>query len=156
MNTQADDTQLRLAHYNAFDGPRLMIVGSIDADFLSLQELFRQLSQKSDISIELHKQPFVTSFQNLALTLSSAPPKSKYRRGLHRTPTSEEFSFHWTLTPDDWDDLVELIDPVVKNSHPGHQYLNDLLASDPDDVATVVASKGEYGDDILRNSSTKP
>lgn len=53
----------------------------------------------------------------------------------------------WTHAAEGWDYLDALVDGLVKDTVPGHQYLTRY----PDEDAIVVFSKGEYSDDVLRN-----
>jgi len=141
-------TKLRLTYYEASDGPRVMIFGPVDADFDSLQGLFRQLALRPGESVELHKQPFIAAFNDVRITLScSTMLKGRHtaREGFRRTGPPEAPVFRWVRTCEHWDDLAELIDSSVKAVTPGHQYLNDC----PTDDAIVVVSKGEYGDDVI-------
>jgi hypothetical protein len=140
---------LNLAFYDASDGPRIMIFGPVAGCFDKLQELFRTLS-KGGKPIEIHRLPFIRAFGDLRLVASCSgsifkQPEGKIQ-GLRRKPSQVGQEFEWKRTAEGWDYLAELIDDLVRTSTPGHQYLSAY----PKEDAIVVVSKGEYGDDILK------
>lgn len=142
-------TRLRLAYYDASDGPRVMIFGPLEADFYRLQELFVQLSQKPDKICELHEQAFVVPFGGTKITLISSGPmfgEKNIRQGIQRVKGSECPVFEWHQAAVEWDCLARLTEALVVNTSPGHQYLTHY----PSEDAIVVVSKGEYSDDVLQ------
>ncbi len=143
-------SRLRLAYYDASDGPRVMIFGPMDADFRSLQELFARLSRTPSRPCELQEQPFVASFGGTRITLASSGPMFAQtgctRQGIQRVKDASGPVFEWCRTAEGWDYLAKLIDALVAGATPGHQYLTRYPAED----AIVVVSKGEYGDDVLQ------
>jgi len=144
--------KLNLAYYNASDGPRIMLFGPMEADFQSLQTLFRSLSQ-SKATIQLHCLPFIQAFDHIRLHLDCSGPIFQSGQGkpqgVRRIGSSEGEEFAWRRTDEGWDYLAELIDGLVRSSGPGHQY----LSSYPNEDAIVVLSKGEYGDDVLKQTT---
>ena len=143
-------TKLRLAYYAASDGPRVMIFGPCGADFRSLQQLFERLSHSPTQSYKLHEQAFIAAFGGVEITLScSGPlfsPTSNSRSNFCQTSGSREPVFEWLRSAEGWDYLAALIDSLVQATEPGHQYLTGF----PSEDAIVVVSKGEYGDDVLK------
>lgn len=143
-------SKLRLAYYDAPDGPRLMIFGPLDADFRSLRELFARLSRTSGEPCELHEQPFVAPFGGTRICLATTGPmfeqKRSTRQGIQRVKDACGPVFVWHRTAEGWDYLAKLIDPLVAGTAPGHQYLTLY----PGEDAIVVVSKGEYGDDVVK------
>jgi len=67
-------------------------------------------------------------------------------QGVRRRPSDVSPVFEWLRTQEGWDYLAELIDGLVKDTSPGHQYLSAY----PSEDAIVVVSKGEYGDEVLQ------
>lgn len=72
--------------------------------------------------------------------------KKGLRQGLRRIGGSQSLEFEWMRTAEGWDYLAELIDSLVQSSTPCHQYLTAY----PREDAIFVISKGEYGDELLR------
>lgn len=141
--------KLYMAFYDASDGPRILLFGSLKGCFEQLQLLFRALSTESG-PIEIHKLPFVKTFGDLCLVAQHTgsvlqQPEGKIQ-GLRRKPNSHRLEFEWKRTNEGWDYLAELIDDLVKSPIPCHQYLTAY----PREDAILVVSKGEYGDDILQ------
>jgi hypothetical protein len=146
--------KLRLAFYEASDGPRIMIFGPLDADFAALQKLFVQLSQSRGMSCKLEEQSFIVAFGGLSVEASCLGPMFSDKRstveGIRRIQESEPV-FEWQQTAEEWDHLSELIDGLMASTLAGHQY----LTSYPSEDAIVVVSKGEYGDDVLEKLGPK-
>jgi hypothetical protein len=141
--------KLRLAYYDASDGPRIMLFGPLEVDLLSLQQLFRRLAA-GEGPFDLHALPFVEAFGGVRLTLQSSGPMFASGRGKPqgiRLTSSESPEFQWRRTAEGWDYLAELIDGIVKNGGSGHQYLTAY----PNEDAIVVVSKGEYSDEVLQS-----
>lgn len=144
------ESKLRLAYYDAPDGPRVMIFGPVGADFRSLRELFARLGRTSGESCELHEQPFVASFGGTRITLTSSGPMFDQtqgsRQGIRRVTGTSGPVFAWHRTLEGWDYLAKLIDALAESPRAGHQYLTNY----PSEDAIVVVSKGEYGDEVLQ------
>ena len=141
--------KLRLALYEASDGPRVMIFGPLDADFSSLQKLFVQLSQKPGMSCKLEEEPFVATFGGVSVSMSCSGPMfseiNSAAHGLRRNQQESDPVFKWQRSAEGWDYLAELIHVLATGTNGGHQY----LTSYPSEDAIVVVSKGEYGDEVL-------
>lgn len=144
------ESKLRLAYYDASDGPRVMIFGPLHAEFGALQELFMRLGTRSVSRCELHKQPFIAPFGGVEITLASSGSMfAKTHRGfqgIRRVRDARAPVFEWRRTEEGWDYLAKLIEPIVTESTAGHQYLTAY----PGEDAIVVVSKGEYGDEVLK------
>jgi hypothetical protein len=141
--------RLRLTHYDASDGPRVMIFGPLDADFGSLQQLFVRLSQAPTEPCELDQQEFIAAFSGTKITLTSSGPMFGTKGcavGIRRVKDASAPVYEWRRTAEGWDYLAKLIGPIVNEMHAGHQYLTNY----PSEDAIVVVSKGEYGDDVLQ------
>ena len=150
---ESTKSQLRIAYYDAPDGPRVMIVGPIEADFQSLRALFEQLSQTPDEPCELHEQPFVRALGGVRITLKNsgsmfAQNRNGLWQGIRRVTTESKPVFVWHRTAEGWDYLARLIDPLAEGLGAGHQY----LTSYPSEDAIVVVSKGEYGDEVFQET----
>lgn len=142
-----EPNRVRMAMYQSADGPRIMLFGPMEADFASLQSCFRQLKEKR-VAIQLDSMPWIEASGNMTLRLESAASifnAGQHVQGLRRQDSGR--SFVWTRTAEGWDYLDALVDGLVKDMAPGHQYLTRY----PDEDAIVVVSKGEYSDDVLRN-----
>jgi len=139
--------KIRFIYYEASDGPRLVLFGPLDVDLKSLQALFRQLAATPNINVQLDEQPFV--MPRIKIRLSSYDMTGKRpkipRCGLWKIQDDAALSYQWSRTCEEWDDLAELIDGLVKTTQAGHQYMTRY----PDEDAIVVVSKGEYIDDVL-------
>lgn len=146
----SQDLRIRLTYYDASDGPRIMLFGPLEADFRSIQELFLSISHSPQMVVELHSQPFVVPFGEVRLTLTNTgtffPRSHDAKCGIRRVQDAKRVEFTWGRTSEGWDYLAELIDPIVNDRSPGHQY----LTSYPSEDAIVVLSKGEYGDEVLK------
>ncbi len=144
--------KLRLAYYEASDGPRLMLFGPLDVDLRSLQDLFRQLSLMPGQSLELHDRSSVVAFGGVRLALSCSGSMLQCSRttrgGLRRVTGQSGPVFEWARTAEGWDYLAELLDGLIKAKTAGHQY----MTSYPSEDAIVVVSKGEYGDEVIRDT----
>jgi hypothetical protein len=138
------EEKLRLAFYDGSDGPRVMIFGLLDADFVALQELFIELSQTPGMSCNLEQQPFFAAFGGVSVLISCSGPTMFSNQGIRRIQ-QESPVFKWQRTAEGWDYLAELVGSLVTSTTACHQY----LTSYPSEDAIVVVSKGEYGDDIF-------
>jgi len=154
MTIDEPGKRLRMAFYDASDGPRIVLFGPLDADFGSLIAVFRDLSRTVGMTCELHRQPFVAPFGGLSLTLVSSGSMFAEKRGapqgVRRVAASELPAFEWHRTSEGWDYLAELIAPFGKSPQPCHQYLSRF----PGEDAIVVLSQGEYTDDVLTSLPT--
>lgn len=144
--------KIRLAYYEAGDGPRLMLFGPLDVDLPNLQTLFRQLSSTPGKSVQLEEQSFVVAFHGVRLALSCSGSMLERPRdahaGLRRATGQVEPVFEWVRTAEGWDYLAELVEGLIEAEKPGHQY----MTSYPDADAIVVVSKGEYDDAVVRDA----
>jgi hypothetical protein len=139
--------KVRLAYYEASDGPRVVFFGPLDADFQSLEAVFEEMSRSTG-PLEFGDLQFVWAFgvRLIAYSTGSVFADSHGKpRGIRRRPGDGEPVFEWRRTAEGWDYLARLIDSVVRSPISGHQY----LTSYPSEDAIVVVSKGEYGDDVL-------
>ena len=141
---------LRLAFYDAPDGPRIMLFGPKEVDIGALRGCFRRLSL-GEGPLQLHLQPFVFAAGNIQIGMYSTGGLFKNKtpvsqQGIRRTQ-DESCSYTWTRTNEGWDYLAELIDSLTKLGSTGHQYLTRY----PDEDAIVVVSKGEYADDVINS-----
>jgi hypothetical protein len=144
--------KLRLAYYDASDGPRIVFFGPLDAEVRRLQDTFRLLSRGETV-VEFHNLSFVQAFgirlmgRSCGSMFTQAQGK---RQGLVRTTsTTTAIAYEWERTSEGWDYLAELIGDIVQSSSPCHQYLTAY----PKEAAIIVVSKGEYGDEVLAASS---
>lgn len=147
-HTRNLETRVRLAFYDASDGPRLIFFGPLTADFAALQSLFLQLSENPGSSTTVHELPFVEAARGVELMAICNSTDMKGRsqaQGIRRQDYVDKPSFTWRRNASGWDYLAHLIDSIVQATDPGHQYLTSYPAED----AIVVVSKGEYGDELL-------
>lgn len=149
MNTtpSIEPHKIRIAYYDASDGPRIMLFGPMDSDLNSLKSCFLRLSH-GECEIELDSLPFVHS-TGTRINLVSIDDNDNTRRSSNnygvRRNTFDNKSFSWTLTRAKWDYLSKLLEGVMQSYNACHQYFSRY----PGDDATVVVSKGEYKDDVL-------
>ena len=134
-------TKIRVSYYEASDGPRLMLFGPLEAEYGRLYNLFKSLSEES-ISVFLNAEDFVAFFTDYTVGLTNNA--SGKETGVHFDEKKQ--LFQWFLNKNDWLDLADLIQGLCFNDRSGHQY----LATYPDDDVTIVLSKGEYGDEVLK------
>ena len=133
MTSELNASSLRLEYSIASDGPRITLFGTMSADIDVLQSVFKRLSH-ADETIRLDREPFIIPVGGIQIEAVRAT----HNRGLRRTDLFLPY-FAWTLSEDEWDDIVELITGFHESHLPGHHYLTRL----PTDEATVVLSKGE-------------
>jgi len=143
-----DPSLVRIAFYEAVGEPRIMLFGPTTTNFRLLQDCFRRLSRE-ELVIDLHEMPFVYVSGNVWLRLQSIGQIAWSERqgvfpGLRRLKKDTP-AFRCGRTFQEWDDLAELIDPLVHSDEPGHQYLTRY----PDEDAIVVVSKSEYDDSVI-------
>ncbi len=142
------DENLNLMFYEASDGPRVVLFGSLTCRIDKLAGVFRRLSQ-GEGPFDLHLLPFIRAFAGTRVRAARWAPRSEGLRGvgqgLNRIASQTGEEFEWCLTADDWENFAELLGPLADSRDPGHQYLNAC----PHDDAIVVVSKGEYGEEIL-------
>jgi len=143
------ENKIRLAFYDASDGPRLMMFGPLGVDLASLQATFKQLAAVPETSIQLDEQPFISAFVKLRMLSvgNIVVPPHNLRVGLRQVTIGNLPTFYWSQTCEGWDYLAELIDGLIKCPTAGHQYLTRY----PDEDAIAVVSKGEYGDEMLES-----
>lgn len=148
-NMLETNRNLNLAFYEASDGPRIMLFGPLNGVFERLLELFEILSQGGG-PFEFHHLPFIKVFGKVQLVASCTgsifnQPKGKIQ-GLRRKLNSVGAEFEWQRTAEGWDYLAKLIANLVQIPASGHQYLSAY----PKEDAILVVSKGEYGDEVIR------
>jgi len=141
--------KLRMCLVEASDGLRIVLFGPMDADIDALQRSFVLLSRDCGY-LQLERQRYVAAFGGVRILLQcSVSPKGASnhasRKGLFKN-TNDPFQFEWTLSAEDWDDLAAMIYGLVSSDDVGHQY----LTRHPQDDATLVVSRGEYSDEILK------
>lgn len=140
---------LRLAFYDASDGPRLMIFGSMDADFSFLLDVVRQLSVENK-HVKVDTMPFISPIRGIQLTAISHgrpfDPRMNGPQGVKRTSTGDPPAFEWRKTCDGWDYIGCLIESLISSADPCHHYLSQY----PSEDAIIVLSKGEYSDSVLK------
>lgn len=141
---------IRLAYYDASDGPRLVFFGPREVNLKSLQDFFRRLAASEGELYEVHQQAFISAHGATKLTACCVGPMFKQEKekplGLRRVRGTSVPEFEWRRTAEGWDYLAQLIDALVTRADPGHQY----LTSYPSEDAIVVVSKGEYDDSVLQ------
>jgi hypothetical protein len=130
--------KLALDYYDASDGPRIVLFGSLDGPFNALQALFKRLIQ-SDQPIEFQNEPFIQSSAGVQIVASRCK-RSSTSQGVAHCTTDHGEKFQWSLTSEDWDDVSELMDSLIRSPTSCHQYLSRHTHDD----AIVVVSKGEY------------
>lgn len=142
-------SRIRLAHYLASDGPRIMMFGPHDADFAAVRDLFLHLSTSPGMICSLETQPFVAAFGGIQVSMICHDrPLGPHRctdERLQVVKGGPPLAFKWARTAGGWDHLAALTDSLIHSSSTGHQYLTD----NPTDDAIVILSKGEYGDEAL-------
>jgi len=133
-----------------------MILGSLDAGFQAIQDLFVQLSRNPGKTCPLEMQPFIAALGGIKVLLICSEPllprKCSNSQGIRRIPQEAGPVFEWRHHAEGWDDLAELIDPVVKTRKACHQYLDRYAHED----AIVVLSRGEYGDQVFTGQPSHP
>lgn len=142
-------TVLGLFGYDAQDGFRITIFGPVDCDFRDLLGTFAELSVR-DVDIWANELPYVEALGGARVLMSSRASARwhDYRRGpgIIGKCGGPDPVFEWRGTPDDWECLAELIEPLTRGHRPAHQYLG-LYAHDD---AVIVLSKGEYNLETVR------
>ncbi len=129
-------------------GPRIVLFGPMEVDLAALQQCFHGLSQGSE-PIELNKQEFVVPFGGVQVRARVARAGSWLQtfgdeRGVVQR-TATPLQFDWTQSAEDWGAIADLVGGLLESTVATHQYLTMYSAGD----AVVVASKGEYPDDVL-------
>jgi len=137
--------KLTLNYYDASDGPRIVLFGALNAPFDALQALFKRLIQ-SDQPIEFHNEPFIQSPAGIQVVASRCK-RSSTSQGVTHSKSGRGETFQWRLTAEDWDDVSELMDSLLRSPTGCHQYLTRHAHDD----AIVVVSKGE--DEYIRNTN---
>lgn len=122
------------------DESKLLLWGSLNAQFESLEECFRKLGAQGG-SIQLERQRFIAPYAGVTLICAcSIAGNSSNGNGLREL---RPLRFAWCCSGEEWAHIAALIGGLVGSPNAGHQYLN----MHRDDVATVVVSKGEYSED---------
>jgi hypothetical protein len=140
--------RLRMAFYEASDGPWIMLWGPMDAEFGKLQSTFFWLSEHPGHSVAIHDLPFIASFGGLEVAAIASSMRFTHRagpQGIRRVSNTNDLHFSWQRNAQGWDYLGHLIDGVVSKAKACHQYLTRY----PDEDAIVILSKGEYDDSAL-------
>lgn len=132
---------LHIDYYNGIDGPTILIYGSSNANYISLQNIFEHSNEWPDRSIQLEHLPFIVSHNGTSIKLQVYNIKAEKRlRGTHGFRRISNISapcFEWCLTDEEWRDLAAMIDGIV-HVDTGHQY----LLSAPGMDAVIILSKG--------------
>jgi hypothetical protein len=143
--------KVRMSFYKASDGPRIMLFGPMDVDLVALQRCFRELSEGGK-DIRLDREPFVIPFGGVELVakcLGSSVGIKKLRRQQGLVKKSNDAAhFEWRRSAEGWDEIVELMNGLIRSAVSSHQYLADSTYDD----AIIVVSKGEYSDDVIATS----
>lgn len=123
-------------YYNGAYGSTLMIVTSSKDDLTFLRQLFADLANR-DITIKFEElEKFkISGFKTLHL--KQIPDNSP--SGLRIIDKKlKEPELVWELSALEWLECAELIDGLLLNDSPGHQYLSSTLS---DDVLVEVSFK---------------
>jgi hypothetical protein len=142
-SSQAPATESALIagdYYQGTYGPTIILIASTSAACVWLQNIFLELATGGR-SRTLTAEPEVlfTNVESIEMVGRTGGP----RVALGRRDDGTERTFVWSATPDGWQYLAELIQPLCDGGV-GHHY----LAEGKDDVALIELSVGE--EEVLR------
>jgi len=115
-----------------------MLLCKTVADLAPFRNLISAVNTKNAHK-ELSKEPFIESIDNLKLSIILRNSDSSCLAVERQNDNDKKYS--WTGNVDDWDHVLDLIDGLIENNRPGHQYLSQIPPGD----ANLVLSVGEYG-----------
>lgn len=136
----ASTRRLRLKRYPAFDGPKIVLFGPLEADFTELRQAFIDLSEGAR-NVRVDLLPFVVREDDVKIVAAPLPVRhpNPAMPGLFAVG-DDSYEYEWIGSHDDWRTLADLTESVCLAGEPCHQYLSHYPGND----ATVVISKGEY------------
>ena len=130
--------QAILTYYDGAYRPTIRIAIWAREDIIRLQGLFTSLADGSMQQIQLHTQEFlaVTDLHGLTLYITSTTYKGGRNVRLQAI-SPDGPSFNWSRDVEGWLWCVGLLDGLIENDGPGHQY----LSGDGDDALVEVTFK---------------
>ena len=123
--------QIALNFYDGYDSQTIRIDTDSLNDIRQIQQIFQQLANGAIASFDFLSLPNVVANNVATLTLRLVKTE--------RTKTTRKVEgkhFEWLRDTEGWRDSAEMIDGILINQQPGHQYLSDGLM---DDVLIIVA-----------------
>ena len=132
-----DKDNILIDYYEGAYGPTIRFdTQSVEA-ITQVKNIFVKLAlaQVSEINFQDVKYVKIIGMKTLILRLVTEGKEDRKALKLIQF-TSEGPIFNWSRSSEGWKDYVGLLDGIVKNNYPGHQYLTD---EDIDDALVEIA-----------------
>ncbi len=102
------------------DCPLIMMSWSVPEEAEQLRQELRRLASSSETTAALHSLPFIAPVEGYELLAHAA----KEDVGARLLENSDN-RFTWSLTPQSWQDVVDLLHPMTLPSSSGYQWLDE-------------------------------
>ena len=121
-------TNLCLETWDTSEGTWIIFFGSMEGDFLRLQQIFQNLSH-SPQDVKLHLQPFIDVNDDVKIHAVSTDAtwirERGKRLGIQLMGPSKCNEYEWRCTFDEWSNNAELLERLVKWAARGHVDASD-------------------------------
>lgn len=130
------DDKILIDYYEGAYGPTIRIDTQSVQAIVRVKKIFLELAlaQTSEINLCNDEYVEVIGVKSLALRLVTESEEKRKTLKLIQL-TSEGPIFHWSRSSEGWKNCIDLIDGILKYSHPSHQYLTD---EDIDDALVEI------------------
>jgi hypothetical protein len=120
-----------LDFYKGAYGPTLRIDVQTFKALTELKKLFLWLSESEEHIINLVELNNIRTTGLNRLILKCIPDNEESDKKLTLTSCAKlGIVFEWTLPSQEWDDVAGLVDGLIENNGPGHQYLTQAGIDD--------------------------
>ena len=126
MNELSNKKFVLLAYYQGAYGPTVRIDIQTMEDLIKVRNIFSRLSQKIDDKINLAACENIKSIGVDKFVMVIVPKGPLAKKKLHLVNKKEKASeFLWQLSSEDCETIDGLIEGLVEDNTPGHQYLSE-------------------------------
>jgi hypothetical protein len=124
MNNRECKASTIVDYYMGAYGPTIRIWSRDKAQIFALQNAFLCLASGTQDALNLADVLSVIPSGMKSLTLRLAPISSNEQKALSiRTCVNEDAAFEWSMRKSGWERAAALIDGLLRQDIPGHQYL---------------------------------
>ncbi len=137
MNNDTNSDVILISYYEGAYGPTIRIDIQSNQSLSRLMKIFLDLSRlrMQEFAISTMASANLTNFDSFILCTARNNKLASNRVHLIQK-SSHNLTVYWYNTTDGWRDCADLLDGLIINQEPGHQYLTD---EDTDNILIEVA-----------------
>lgn len=133
--TEVETDEIIINYYSSSYGPTIRLMVRSLASLTYIKNLFRSLAmEKSEVELTALKGIRIIGME--ALIFKRSLHDSLLLKSLFAISQGTENSFIWINSSLGWQECADLIDGMIENGNPGHQY---LTKEDVDDALVEIS-----------------